>query len=224
KPRERLKAGDEYRRQAPIAAAMIRDLHPLGCHVEGGLADSLDGEATPAFVTVLETLKLPARVVLGSHHAGGATARASGLVRTWADLDAPLERWPPRNALSASRHLWSAMPEALLASLTPAPETWPAPSTAWVMVAAPDMALKQIGDRSGFRTWIEAISKPAKEAFGGADFRVTRYEQMEKWWALVMSAFLMVSLLADPFNDRCPLAPPICAQHPGGQNQRCWKH
>ena len=39
-----------------------------------------------------------------------------------------------------------------------------------------------------------------------------------------MSAFLMVSLFADAFNDTCPLAHGQFAQHPWWNNQRGWKH
>lgn len=35
---------------------------------------------------------------------------------------------------------------------------------------------------------------------GWADFRVTDYEQIQKWWELVMSAYLMVSLHSKALN------------------------
>ncbi|MDZ4877177.1 MAG: hypothetical protein CLLPBCKN_006612 [Chroococcidiopsis cubana SAG 39.79] len=35
---------------------------------------------------------------------------------------------------------------------------------------------------------------------------MTNYDQIEKWWEMVMSAFLMVSLFADAFNHSCPIA------------------
>jgi SRSO17 transposase len=65
------------------------------------------------------------------------------------------------------------------------------------MVCAPAIKLQEIGDHYGFRTWIEYGLKQAKDALGWADFRITGYEQIEKWWELVMSAFWMVSLFAD---------------------------
>jgi hypothetical protein len=59
---------------------------------------------------------------------------------------------------------------------------------------------------------------------GWADFRVTEYAQIEKWWEIVMSAFLMVSLFADTFNNSCPLTHRPFAQHPWWNQQRGWKH
>ncbi len=91
------------------------------------------------------------------------------------------------------------------------------------MVAAPAVKLSEIGDSYGFRTWIEYGLKQAKDALGWADFRMTHYEQIEKWWEMVMSAFLMVSLFADAFNDSCPLAHQQFVQHPWWNNQSGWK-
>jgi len=90
--------------------------------------------------------------------------------------------------------------------LTTDPETLPDNSTTFVMVAAPAIKLSEIGNSYGFRTWIEYGLKQAKDALGWADFRMTHYEQIEKWWEMVMSAFLMVSLFADAFNNSCPIA------------------
>ena len=91
------------------------------------------------------------------------------------------------------------------------------------MVHAPAVALSEIGNCYGLRTWIDGL-KQAKDALGWADFRMTRYEHLEKWWELVMSAFLRVSLFADAFNDACPLAHQQFAQHPWWNNQSGWKH
>jgi hypothetical protein len=108
--------------------------------------------------------------------------------------------------------------------LTTDPQTLPDNCTSFVMGCAPAIKLKEIGDHYGFRTWIEYGLKQAKDALGWADFRVTSYEQIEKWWELVMSAFLMVSLFADQFNDCCPLAHQQFVQHPWWNNQRGWKN
>jgi len=51
----------------------------------------------------------------------------------------------------------------------------------------------QIGNLYGLRTWIEygfTVQRPT----GRADYRVTQYVQIERWWEIVSSAYLMVSL------------------------------
>jgi hypothetical protein len=42
--------------------------------------------------------------------------------------------------------------------------------------------------------WVEYGLKQSKNELGWADFRVTDYAQIQKWWEVVMSAYLTVSL------------------------------
>ena len=52
----------------------------------------------------------------------------------------------------------------------------------------------QIGNLYGLRTWIEYGFKQCKDQLGWADYRVTHYAQIDRWWEIVSSAYLMVSL------------------------------
>lgn len=223
KPRERLAEGDEYRSKPQIAAAMIEELQRVGFRFELVLADSLYGEAKANFVHVLDKLKMPYILAIRSNHA------------LWMpeDQDVYSLPWQPfertfSNRTSETRYMREVVYGKRRAKqywlLTTDPETLPDNSTSYVMVCAPAIRLEEIGDSYGFRTWIEYGFKQAKDALGWADFRMTRYEQIEKWWEMVMSAFLMVSLFADAFNDSCPLAHQRFAQHPWWQNQSGWKN
>jgi len=42
----------------------------------------------------------------------------------------------------------------------------------------------------GLRNWVEYGLKQSKNELGWADFRVTNYAQIERWWEMVMSAFI----------------------------------
>jgi SRSO17 transposase len=44
----------------------------------------------------------------------------------------------------------------------------------------------------GLRTWIEYGFKHAKNELGWADFRVTDYASIERWWELVCCTYLLV--------------------------------
>jgi len=46
----------------------------------------------------------------------------------------------------------------------------------------------------GLRNWVEYGLKQSKNELGWADFRMTSYAQIERWWEIVMSAYLLVSL------------------------------
>jgi hypothetical protein len=51
---------------------------------------------------------------------------------------------------------------------------------------------KTVGNTYGLRTWIEYGFKHAKNELGWADFRVTDYASIERWWELVCCAYLLV--------------------------------
>jgi SRSO17 transposase len=53
---------------------------------------------------------------------------------------------------------------------------------------------KTIGNTYGLRTWIEYGLKQSKNELGWADYRVTDYASIERWWELVWCAYTLVSL------------------------------
>jgi SRSO17 transposase len=62
------------------------------------------------------------------------------------------------------------------------------------MTKIPGVKFKEIGNIHGLRNWIEYGLKQSKNELGWADFRLTDYAQIQKWWEVVMSAYLLVSL------------------------------
>lgn len=58
----------------------------------------------------------------------------------------------------------------------------------------PEITPRDVGNFYGLRTWVEYGLKQSKNELGWADFRVTHYPQIERWWEMVCSAYLMVSL------------------------------
>ena len=57
----------------------------------------------------------------------------------------------------------------------------------------PEPLEKVVGNLYGMRTWIEYGFKQCKDELGWADFRLTHYTQIERWWELVSSAYLIES-------------------------------
>ncbi|MEB3294989.1 MAG: IS701 family transposase [Synechococcales bacterium] len=223
KPKERLKAGDEYKTKPQIAAEMIRELLSLGFRFELVLADSLYGESKVNFINTLESLNLPYIVAIRSNHG------------IWLpeDQDVYQEPWQAfRRTFSNGKTEVRYRSEIIYGKrrtvrywrLTTDPQTLPGNSTVYVMSNAPKVKLDEIGDAYGERTWIEYGLKQSKNALGWADFRVTDYKQIERWWEIVMSAFTMVSLFSDTFNREGPLSHSTFAQHPWWDHQRGWKN
>jgi len=84
--------------------------------------------------------------------------------------------------------------------ITTDPDTLPKNSTWWVMTLVPGIKYKEVGNMYGLRNWVEYGLKQSKNELGWADFRVTDYTQIEKWWEIVMSAYLLVSFHAKVLN------------------------
>ena len=70
----------------------------------------------------------------------------------------------------------------------------PKNSTWYVMTKIPGVKFKDVGNLYCWRNWIEYGLKHSKNELGWADFRPPDYVQIQKWWEIVMSAYLLVSL------------------------------
>jgi len=60
------------------------------------------------------------------------------------------------------------------------------------MTPIPGVLPKEVGNLYGNRTWMEYGFRQSKSELEWADFRVTQYSQIEKWWEIVCSAYLMI--------------------------------
>jgi SRSO17 transposase len=223
KPKERLKAGDEYKTKPQIAAEMIRELITLGFRFELVLADSLYGESQVNFINVLESLNLPYIVAIRSNHGMWLPQEQEVTCEPWQAFTRTFSNGKTE-VRYRSEIIYGKRRTVRYWLLTTDPQTLPDNSTVYVMSNAPEVKLDEIGDAYGYRTWIEYGLKQSKNALGWADFRVTDYKQIERWWEIVMSAFTMVSLFADAFNRECPLSHQIFAQHPWWDHQQGWKN
>jgi SRSO17 transposase len=223
KPKERLKDGEAYATKPEIAARMIRQLKAMGFEIQLVLADSLYGESKTNFVNVLDELKLSYILAIRSNHAMWLPEDQEVYGKPWQCFTRTFS-----NGTTEMRYMqeiiFGKRRQKQYYLLTSDPETLPENTTSYVMVSAPEVNLKEIGDHYGFRTWVEYGLKQSKDALGWADFRVTDYPQIEKWWELVMSAFLMVSLFAEAFQHDFPETNQQFAQHPWWDNQRGWKN
>ena len=79
-------------------------------------------------------------------------------------------------------------------------ETLPKNSTWYIMTKVASINYKEVGNLYGLRNWVEYGLKQSKNELGWADFRVTDYSRIEKWWEIVMSVYLMVCLQSEGLN------------------------
>jgi len=231
KPKQRLKAGDVYHSKPEIAARLVQQIQQMGFQIELVLADSLYGESEATFLGCLEKLKLNFIVAIRSNH--GVWLPQGQRVRQ--------NRWRKFNRIFSDgtreirfvreivfgkkgyRRYWE---------VTTDPETLPDNSTWYVMTEIPEISYKDVGNLYGCRNWVEYALNQSKNELGWADFRLSRYESIEKWWEIVSSAYLLVSLFAAPWRDSNK--PPVdtqgepvrnlLSQHPHWDSGKGWKN
>lgn len=78
-------------------------------------------------------------------------------------------------------------------------DTVPEETTWYVMTRIAGISAKNI---YGDRTWVEYGFRQSKSELGWSDYRLTDYNDIEKWWELVMSVYLMVSLQGSVFQSQ----------------------
>jgi len=224
KPRKRLKATDSYQTKPTIAVELIRQVHAAGFTVELVLADCLYGESGD-FISALGGLNLRFVVAIRDNHGvwmpAGERIRYTqwrSFERVFAD-DSTQTRYI-REVIYGKRH------QIRYFQLTTDPQTLPAETTAFVMTNLTGNVRARLGNDYGVRTWIEYGFKQVKNELGWADYRVTSYPAIQRWWELIFSAFLMVVLHTPAFQQHQPLVPPITEplpQHPWWSTERHWK-
>ena len=199
KPKERLLQGDTYKSKPIIAANMIRKLIAIGFKFKLVLADSLYGESDGNFISVLNELKLSFVVAIRSNHGAWLPPGQSIRSNKWRKFDRVFS-----NGKCQERYIreiiFGKRREIQYWQITTDPETLPESSTWWVMTKVPGVKYKEVGNLYGLRNWVEYGLKQSKNELGWADFRVTDYAQIQKWWEVVMSAYLLVSLHSRVLN------------------------
>lgn len=201
KPKGTLKEGDKYKTKITIATEMITELVQLGFNIELVLADSLYGESSK-FIEVLNRHQLFYIVAIRSNHGAwlpqGQRVRANKwcqFTRTFSDGKTQT-RWI-REIIYGKRH------EITYWQLTTDKESLPENSTSFIMTNLPGNLKRKLkdlkeklGDLYGNRTWVEDGVRQGKQELGWTDYRFTGFSEIEKWWEMIFSAYLMVSLEA----------------------------
>ena len=192
KPRTRLKAGEQYKTKPQIAIELIRTLKELGLHFQVVLADSLYGESTD-FIEALCQLELQFVLAIRENHGVWMPAEQQIEYTEWQEFDRIFTdgetetRWM-REIVYGHRQAIRYF------QITTDVEEQPPESTWFLMTNLGGSIQQDLGNIYGLRTWIEYGFKQSKNELGWADFRLTDYKDIERWWEIVSSTYLMVSL------------------------------
>ncbi len=222
KPRERLQPGDKYLTKPEIAAVMMRELQSMGFRFNLVLADSLYGESGKNFIQVLNELNLNFLVAIRSNHARWGIASTvkysewQRFKRVFSDLTT--ENRYIREIICGGNQ------ENRYWQITTDKEELPKNTTWYVMSKYPEITPREVGNFYGLRTWVEYGLKQSKNELGWADFRVTHYSQIEKWWEIVCNAYLMVSLHSEQLLKLPPQSESNFSSHPWWDNGNGWNN
>jgi SRSO17 transposase len=199
KPRTRLLPSDTYKTKPQLAVELIQELQQWDFQFEVVLADSLYGESGD-FISQLEQLHLKFVVAIRSNHGVWLPPGQRVRYTNWR----PFER-----VFTNGDHQTRFIREIIFGQrgpiryyhLTTDPKTLPPESSWYIMTNLEGHIRTTVGNTYGLRTWIEYGFKHAKNELGWADFRVTDYASIERWWELVCCTYLLVSLQSAVFGQ-----------------------
>lgn len=230
KPRERLKEGDLYKTKPKIGGEIIEELREIGFKIKLVLADSEYGESEENFVSILYKEKLNFVLAIRSNHGVWMPSGQRVRYNKWRKFERVFstgkteERYIREIVFGKKRAVryWQ---------VTDNKKTLPPNSTWYMMTKVPEIKYQEVGNFYGLRNWVEYGLKQSKNELGWADFRVTDYSRIEKWWEIVMSAYLMVSLQSEQFNglrsatlDLAKPAQEEIKKHPWWDEGKGWKN
>ena len=200
KPKGRLQEGDKYKTKPEIAIEIIKELKEIGFKIKRVLADSLYGESHSNFISIIENLGIEYAVAIRSNHGVWLPKEAKVRTNRWRKFKHI--RWDGKKETRYIREIiYGKKGKIQYWEITRKKENITQEESWFVMTRIPEIQYKEVGDIYGVRTWVEYGFKQSKSELGWADFRVTHYDQIHKWWELIMSAYLMICLLSESFNS-----------------------
>lgn len=206
KPSSTLKKEDQYKTKPQLAAEIIEELKEQEFGFDLVLADSLYG-SSPTFLSVLDKYQLDYVLAIRRNDREFILA---GQQVTYGD-------WQEFERIFTDRTVETRYIQQIIFvqdkpvtywQITTNPDTLPKNQTWYVRTNLVGDIAERLGNLYGFRNWVEYAFKQGKNELGWADFRVTDYKQIAKWWELVMSVYLMVSLQAQAREPPKPCEAP----------------
>ena len=226
KLREGLQLADKYRTKPEIAALLIKKLSSMGFNFNLILADSLYRESSINFISVLDEQKKNYIFAIRSNHYVKILPRQHIQYSKGHNFQMVFSDISKEN-----RFIREIIPgkhgELRYWQITTDSENLPENSTGYVVMSKyPDITPRNLGNFYGLRTWVEYGLKQSKNELGWADYRLTHYPDIERWWEIICSAYLMVSLHSQQMlsaTSQSKLKSKL-ASHPWWDDGKGWKN
>ncbi len=158
-----------------------------------GKTDSLYGESGKNFLSVLNEFNLNFIVAIRSNHRAWGITDSKVKYSDWQRFKRVFSDLSSENRY-IREIICGEKSKIRYWQITTDKEELPKNTTWYVMSKYPEITPREVGNFYGLRTWVEYGLKQSKNELGWADFRLTHYSQIEKWWEIVFSAYLLVSL------------------------------
>lgn len=201
----------------------MKELKETGFKIKRVLADSFYGESHSNFISILEELGIEYAVAIKSNHGVWLPKEAKVRANKWRKFRH--QRWNGQEEIRGIREIiYGRRTDIQYWEITTDKDQLTPENTWFVMTKIPALKYHEVGAIYGMRTWVEYGFKQCKNELGWADFRGTHYPQIQKWWELVMSAYLMVCLHNDSFNPSVKKVPDSFQEHEGWDERKAWKN
>ncbi|ARV59278.1 hypothetical protein BZZ01_12155 [Nostocales cyanobacterium HT-58-2] len=193
KPRKCLKEGDKYHTKPQLAVKIIRELKKRGFKIKLVLADSMYCDSGD-FIGVLEKLQMQFIVAIRSNHPMLMSVGSQKYDNCWQAYQQKIShcqsetRFIREIAFSQRRLLRCYQISKSSLSNQNGNENW------YIMTNLPNNIQFIISHFYNIINWIEYGFKQVKNKLGWADFRLTDYASIERWWELVFSAYLLMTI------------------------------
>lgn len=190
KPKSTLQEDDVYKTKPELAGEIIEELRELGFKFDVVLGDCLYGESK-TFRMILNKWGLRYVLAVRSNH------------QAWSESEkVRFGNWQTFDRLFSNGKEQIYYIQEIICQGSEDIRYWKITkdilkerkNTTWYLITnLPGEIQLTVGNIYGLRNWIEYGFKQAKNELGWADFRLTNYQQIERWWSVVSCVYLMVS-------------------------------
>lgn len=200
KPKTTLMEGDDYQSKSEIAIFIIKKLLQRGFQFDTVIADSVYGNSRD-LLQVLNRLSLNFIVPLKI-----SDIRALDIAHR--HFHSSVSNVDNQSGLSSQSSLWHerVMCQPILNGVF---ERKYADAlieykddTVSAITNIPESMSQKLANLLIWLSWTEYKLKGITKELGWTDFRITNYQSIERWWEIVFSAYSMISLRSDVFQNK----------------------
>ncbi len=198
KPGNRLKEGDAYKTKPQLAVEILRELKGWGFNIKLVLADSMYGDGD--VIGALKPRKLHFIVAIRSNHPVWLLPGQRVHYNRWFAYEQALSHRQSESRFIRQIIFDPRFPMRYY-QIRKSSDSHPKPENTWlIMTNLPENVQLKVAQLYSLRSLLEYSFKQIKNQLGWADFRLTDYQSIERWWEIVLSAYLLVSLQANQFK------------------------